>query len=341
MTLSAIERLPVELIQPIFFQSGPNLALPLASHHIAAKLSDDYIYHALCTEYLTVNEHLPAEKSISQTRIFASRWMTWDYFKSFLIKTYEGKGCLCGKTPEEGCFDAQWPPEWEDATDMVFSRSHLPELSWVKGRIPTKLLHGPWTSENIQFLRFLLWTTSMTVDWADEEVRKTVLMGRKEAMMEKNLEVVEIFNHNRRLGKPPDLSLVRFAVIEAGCDRSIVYDTMATARAWGVRGTDWGCAELDAWCLGNMEEGDVKGGWLKVKLEELRPTEDSPTAPTLYNFTDSSTLAGGVLNPDTGQYHGKGDDQLVINKLKWNQVSRISFLTCKSFLDNLWHRPVH
>jgi hypothetical protein len=151
------------------------------------------------------------------------------------------------ETQEEGCFDAQWPPEWEDATEMVFSRSHFPELAWVKCRIPVKLLRGPWTSGKTQFLRFLLWTTSMTVDWADSEVRKAALRGRKEAMMEQNLEVVEIFNHNRRLGKPPNLETVRFAVMEAGCDRSIVVDTMSTA-----------CASLDAWCEERIEAGDSK-----------------------------------------------------------------------------------
>jgi hypothetical protein len=140
MALTHIERLPAELIQPIFLLSGPNLALPLASHHIGAKLSDDYIFQTVCSEYLTAKDHPLTDKAINQSRIFASRWMTWDLFQAFLVKTYESVGCLCGKTQEEGCFDAQWPPEWEDATEMVFSRSHFPELAWVKCRIPAKLL---------------------------------------------------------------------------------------------------------------------------------------------------------------------------------------------------------
>ena len=318
MALSPIERLPVELIQPIFLLSGPNLALPLVSHHIAAKLSDDYIYHTVCAEYLTANQHPRAEQSINQSRIFSAQWMTWDFFKVFLVKTYEGNGCLCGKSPEEGCFDAQWPPEWKDATKMVFSRSHLPELSWVKCRIPAKLLHGPWTSDKIQFLRFLLWITPMTVDWADAEVRKTALEGKKEAIMEKNLEVVEMFNHNRRLGKTPGLPMVRFAIMEAGCDRSLVYDIMATARAWGLRSVGWECAELDAWCNDRIEAGDPKGKWLQLKLQELRAQE----GPAANDAANSGSRSGGVMSPDTGQYDGGEDDQLVINKHKWNQVSQ-------------------
>ena len=88
----------------------------------------------------------------------------------------------------------------------------------------------------------------MTVDWADPEVRRLALEGKKQAILEKNLEVVEIFNHNRRLGKAPGLATVRFAVLEAGCDRSIVYDLLATAQAWGVRNESWEDSELDEWC---------------------------------------------------------------------------------------------
>ncbi|KAF2686973.1 hypothetical protein K458DRAFT_402487 [Lentithecium fluviatile CBS 122367] len=319
MALSPIERLPTELIQPIFLLSGPNLALPLVSQHIAAKLSEDYIYHAVCKEYLTYNQHSRVEQSKNQTRIFATKWMTWEFFKVFLIKMYEGNGCLCGKTQEKECFDAQWPPDWEDATRMVFSRSHLPELSWVKCRIPVKLLHGPWTSDKIQFLRFLLWITSMTVDWADANVRRIALEGKREAIMERNLEVVEIFNHNRRLGKAPGLAMVRFAVMEAGCDRSIVYDTMATARAWGLRGGGWECAMLDAWCKERIEADDPKGKWLQLKLQELRLMNGPAMAASSNNDGDVREPAWGVMNAESGQYDGGEDDKLVIHKHKWNQ----------------------
>jgi hypothetical protein len=206
---------------------------------------------------------------------------------------------------------------------MVFSRSHISQLAWVKGRIPVKLLHGPWTSEKIQFLRFLLWITSMTVDWADADVRKIALQGKKEAVLTQNLEAVELFNHNRRLGKAPGLPMIRFAVMEAGCNRSIVYDTMATARAWGLRGAGWECTALDAWCKERIEAGDPKGEWLQLKLQELRIVNPSTDAAMINTSSSVREPTGGVMNPDTGDYEGGEEDTLVINKHKWNQVSNV------------------
>ncbi|KAF2122687.1 hypothetical protein BDV96DRAFT_4354 [Lophiotrema nucula] len=308
MPLAPIEKLPAELIQPIFFYSDLNLALPAASPHIASKFANEYCYHAVCTRYLTTNLESRVEQTLAQTRIFSYKWMMWDHFRSFVLKKWGVNGCLCGKTPKEGCFDAQWPPDFEDATTMLFSRSHLPALSYIKCRIPVKLLSGPWTSDKVQFLRFLLWTTSMTVDWASHEARAAAREGKKEALLTGNLEVVELFNHNRRLGKAPSVDTVRFAVMDAGCDRSIVYDTMATARTWGLRGEAWNCEVLDQWCEGKIQEGDPKGEWLQLKLEELRVTHGA------------GDLNSGYMDPETGNYEDVDGDKLVITPHKWNQV---------------------
>ncbi|KAF1962312.1 hypothetical protein CC80DRAFT_159028 [Byssothecium circinans] len=339
MTLSLLESFPTELIQPIFLLSGPNLALPLASPHIAAKLSEDYIYNEICTNYLTQRgTYDRIERSKNQTRLFAAKWMTWDFFKTWITKTYEPKGCLCGRTKEEGCFDEQWPPNWEDVTTMVFSRSHLPALAWVKCRLPSKLLRGPWTKEKIEFLRFMLWMTSATVDWADEDVRRMALEGKQEAILQGNLEVVEIFNHNRRLGRAPTLTSVRFAVIEAGCNRSIVYDTMATARAWGLKGNAWNSNGLDAWCAERTASGDPKGAWLQTKLQELRTVTHTRNNNDDEggNGEGSSEGAGagagnvsttyGTMKVETGDYDGGDEDRLVVNKHKW--IGRNILLFC-------------
>jgi hypothetical protein len=340
MALAPIERLPTELIQPVFLLSGANPSLALASHHIAAKLANDYIYHATCTQYLTGpltargedddQQHSRAEQSQSQTAIFAAKWMTWSFFKAWCTKQYgpDSNGCLCNKTPEEGCFDPIWPPEWEDATKMVFSRSHLPNLAYVKARIPKKLLHN-WDQDKIQFLRFLFWTSSMTIDWADEETRQVVQEGKKEAFLTGNLEAVEIFNHNRRLGKTPNLDLVRFAVVEGGCERSIVYDTMLTARMWGVKAEGWNDDVLDKWCEDRIQEGNPKGQWLKTKLAELRKTkededEDKGKAPAT-TTEGEKPVAPGTLDPTSADYDDVDGDKLVVKQHRWNQVSDILF----------------
>lgn len=321
MSRSGIESLPVELLQPIFFLSGHNVALLQASSLIAARLSSEYVYYPTCRRYLTevMEDCTAASQRAAQTYIFASKWMTWAFFKSWVLKTYEANGCLCGMTYDEGCFDAQWPPKFEKATDMYFSRSHLPQLAFVRARIPVKLLRGPWTPEKIQFLRFLLWITSMSVDWHNEQVRTVAVQGRLEAIREHNLEAVELFNHNRRLGKPATLSMVEFAVVDCGCDRSTVYDTMAAGSMWSLTGS-WESATLDEWCERRIEEGNPKGQWLKTKLEELR----APSRPEkVYQGVGLGykSIPGGELDSAAGDYDAGPDDRLVVNRHRWNEVS--------------------
>jgi hypothetical protein len=318
MPLPGIEKLPVELLQPIFFSSGHNIALLQASDRIAARLSSDYVYHATCCRYLKDVLDDRIIQTAAQTYIFARRWMTWAFFKSWIVRAYASSGCLCGLTPDQGCFDAQWPPNFENATEMVFSRSHLPRLAFVKARIPRKLLRGPWTLDKVQFLQFLLWITSMSVDWQDMDVRKTAIAGRLQAIKERNVEAVELFNHNRRLGKVADLSLVRFAVLECGCNRSIVYDLLFTATMWGTV-TLWDCAELDTWCQERIKANDPKGKWLDIKLKELR----------IHRPPGKIYLPGNRLDSKAGDYDGSADDQLVVKQHKWNQVSNhLLFIRC-------------
>ncbi|CAI6332886.1 unnamed protein product [Periconia digitata] len=335
MPLSIVECLPAELIQPIFRQSGYNVSLPLASPHIAAKLSGERIYNEVCDHHLTTQDPLErVQRKINQTRIFAAKWMTWDYFKSWVLRQYEPKRCLCGRTEDDGCWDRQWPINWQDVSQMPFSRAHLPELAWVNGRLPRKLFVGKWTQEKIEFLRFLLWITSMTVDWRDDEMRNIVVQSRKNAILQGSLDAVELFNHNRRLGKTPDLAWVLFTVIEGGCNRSIVYDTMATAYTLGGR-EDWASDELDKWCASRVEAGDPKGAWLQQKLEGLRakPSKELPSQASQASQDPQGSKApqelqeGGSkpptetrhIDPKEGSYEAEGDN-LVVNNLKWNET---------------------
>lgn len=333
MGVSRLESLPLELLQPIFIASGHNIALIQASDRIAARLSSKYVYHSVCNYYLIGKFENHARQSFAQTYIFNSKWMTWTFFKSWMERSFAHIGCLCGLTTEEGCFDPQWPPDYEDATRMVFSRSHLPRIAFVKGRLPQKLLRGSWTTDKVQFLRFLLWITSMTVDWSDAEMRDIAVQGRKQAMLEKNLGAVELFNHNRRLGKVASLETVIFAVTQAGCDRSIVYDTLFTANMWGARGPNWDSAVLDAWCKERIKAGDPKGQWLKTKLHELRVIND-PYGSTSRGIDKDQD---GDMDPTVGDYDGGDDDRLVVNELEWNKVS-VSFRILASFLRRILSR---
>lgn len=165
----------------------------------------------------------------------------------------------------------------------------------------------------------------MTVDWADHESRKLTLEAKKEAVLTGNLEVVELFNHNRRLGRAPNLNMVRFAVFEGNCNRSIVYDTMAAARTWSLRGNGWNDEELDKWCEERIKNRDPKGDWLKVKLQELRATKRPVNESS--NGGHGEDVMLGQMQPKTGDYDGVDGDKLVISPLKWNQVSISNYRT--------------
>lgn len=315
MTLAPIERLPIELLQPIFASSGYNLALVQASDVLGARLSSDYVCNATCDYYLKGICDDYSVRSAAQSAIFASKWMTWAFFKDWTIRTWKSSGCLCGLTLEEGCFDAQWPPDFEDATSMVFSRSHFPRLAFIRCRLPKKLLAGPWTPDKIQFLRFLLWTTSMTVDWKDTESRVLATQGRQQAFYEDNLEAVEIFNHNRRLGRAPTLELVFFAA-EAGCSRSIIYDTLRSTFGWSSRNKAWDLSKLNQWCDERIWDGDARGVWLKGVLQSLRYSQ----LGTYDKSIGRDSLFGQVVDAAAEAYNEKFDDQLIKRDLPWNKV---------------------
>jgi hypothetical protein len=206
--------------------------------------------------------------------------------------------------------------------DGLFSQS---------SRIPMKLLCGPWTQDKIEFLRFLLWITSMSVDWHDSETSQAAVEGRRRAILERNLEAVELFNHNRRLGRAADLEAVYFAVTAAGCDRSIVYDTLLAASLWNTHGKFRHSAELHGWCEARIAEGDPKGTWLQKKLEESRILSNEKEAEQ-ENERNHNRIGRENLDPDTGAYEAGPEDGLIVHQLAWNKVClHIRILLLSSF----------
>ncbi|KAL6158004.1 hypothetical protein ACJBU6_03812 [Exserohilum turcicum] len=150
----------------------------------------------------------------------------------------------------------------------------------------------------------------MSVDWNDPETAKIAVEGRRQAILKRKLEAVELFNHNRRLGKPPSLDTLCFAVTEAGCDRSIVFDTLLTTNIWSNKKRARYSETLHQWCDTQMEADNPKGLWLFQKLEESRI------------FRNRKEEIGGreaCLYLEFGNYDGGPQDQLIVNDLEWNK----------------------
>jgi hypothetical protein len=272
--LAPIELLPVEITQNIFLRTL-NLNLPLASPAIASKLEDKHVYRLVCDHAFSYDAlptiPKPKHPSIYQNQLFAMRWMRWEFFKEYISQKVPPQACGCLvliDCHDRGRATTDCNCTIPDCKLRRHGNDKSINLPRIRCSLPQKLLRGPWTDDKIRFLNCLLRISNMSVDWADKNAIRVAVQGKREAIMDRNLDAVHIFSRTRRLGRAPNLELVKFAVFEAGCDRSIVLNLMIAAREWGHR--RWNDAELDAWVVRQEAKGDPKGKWLRTKLEELR-----------------------------------------------------------------------
>ena len=266
---STIEQLPAEILQEIFKHSS-DFNLPQCSPYIAAKLSSPAMYIAAC-DYAFTSDHQRTTSATLQKQLFSRRWMTWAFFRRYLLRDVDPGSCPCWLVLlgyDEGRNPCHLPIK---PTDISCGADRSRKLSWIKNincPLPTKLTHGPFTPDKVQFLRLLLRATNMSIDRANKEAIRVAARGRVEAIRDHNHDIAYLFSHTRRLGSAISLNLIKFAIIECDCDRSIVFDLMISAKE--SRLSRWNDVELDEWIARQESIGNPKGKWLKKKLEELR-----------------------------------------------------------------------
>lgn len=292
---ASLETLPPEILQDVFFLTDMDPNMPRASSILAHYLSDRFI---LCRYTEKVFQE-PTSKSSrrwelvqlrlvqsrKQQTLFSLRWMSWEFFSWYL--SWKGQRHLgLQHRAEENCntlaADTSSGQGWIEE-----GQERPPWMPQILCPMPTKLLKGPFTKDKLDFLRCLLLISSASVDWADFESVRLSTLAKRQAILDRNLDAVHLFSRVRRLAKAPTLDMVKFAVLEGGCERSIVLELMTAARAWGHR--RWEDMELDAWVAQERAKGNLKAKWLGLKLMELR--------------------SGEYPDPDTGNYEG---DQLVV-----------------------------
>jgi hypothetical protein len=156
----------------------------------------------------------------------------------------------------------------------------------------------------------------MTVDWRDPESHRLAIQGRRQAFLENNLEAVELFNHNRRLGRPPTLETVHFAAKEASCSRSIIYDTVRSVYVWSPGSDTWDYGPLIQWCDERIWDNDAKGKWLRGVLQSLLHSQSG----SLQGATCSERLFDMITDTAATAYSEDFDDEFVRNDLPWNKV---------------------
>lgn len=165
-TLSTLEQLPPEILQEICILSNNHL-FPGTSPALTSKLSCEYIYMHFCiNSFLRFPWTYPRPLNTKyQSWLFARRWMTWPMFQKYVSRAYHAyieEWCNASiLTKNSWGRHIQLPimPPKLNPLDHLF-RSY-PYLAYIRCRIPPKLLHAPFTPENIAFLRFLVTLRSM------------------------------------------------------------------------------------------------------------------------------------------------------------------------------------
>jgi hypothetical protein len=277
--LSALEQLPTELVQAIFVQSG-NLALPMSSPDLVAQLSGRQLQWELTQNALSrvvsqLNEKATSATSTQltdATRLLNSRFMTWSFFQTWLDHESDVRDLEISEPRVLN--NEPWRSRYADIWVALQPSSRL--------SLPAKVVRGPWTAERISFLKvFSLYPEACDVP-LDGIVAEVAYEGFERAVEEQCLEVIKLL---RNLQVKPDQELLRKAVIDHGCDKSIVLYLLqwfvVDLMKWNITiATDatslLSRPEVDfldpmlwAWTEKAKAVGEPKGEWLTAILRHL------------------------------------------------------------------------
>ncbi|KAK4635085.1 hypothetical protein CLAFUW4_01148 [Fulvia fulva] len=272
---SPLEMLPAEVIHHIFEYSA-NVNLPLVSRHLAAKLSKSTHLELQLTETILSpvlrrlsNDDPGAAQLAAATRLLNSRFMTFNFFKSWL-QVHNPAGHLHKPNIEHA--DTDWRAMW---TALQPSSTLLP---------PRKLLSPPFTEAKSNFLSVLAqeWPVIATVDPVYGDF---ALQGLQCAVAECRRDVVAVM---LRMGVPVSTELLRVAVIDGGCDSHVV---LMLLERIPQAGASWRTHEeinlldpsLWAWAEKACKDGNDKGRWLidLLRARQQRKTAAEPSVEVL------------------------------------------------------------
>jgi hypothetical protein len=169
--------------------------------------------------------------------------------------------------------------------------------------LPTKIVRGPWTVDRISFLKvFSLYPDACSTP-LDGIVAEVAHQGFERAIEQQCLEVIKLL---RKLQVKPDQELLRKAVIDHGCDKSIILYLLqwfvVDIMRWNITAaTDTTNAnsrpEMDfldpmlwAWTEKAKAVGEPKGQWLTAILRRLSNVVTSEDRDELGRLEQDDTL---------------------------------------------------
>jgi hypothetical protein len=294
LDLSALERLPTELIQAIFVQSG-NLDLPVTSWNIAAQLSGKRLQWELMCDALSpvVFQREPDSANLAElagaSRMLNSRFLTWQVLRQWLDNECVAQGLDIEETQPSS--EHSWQSRY---ADIWIALQPSPRF-----QLPSKAVQGPWSSDRVSFLKVFSLHPDGCSTPLDGIVAEVAREGFTRAIEEQSLEVIKLL---RNLGVKPDQDLLRQAVLDYGCDKETVLYLLqwclVELMRWNVvpvnadprPQVDFLDPMLWAWTDKAKAVGERKGEWLTSVLRRLSSLATSEDAEELARLEQDESL---------------------------------------------------
>lgn len=195
-----------------------------------------------------------------QSELLACRFFTWQFFLKYVDQAHDAMITLRGKAwektgvevPGVRQFDGLWP----------FRFTTIPYLAFAEGfYIPEKLLHGPWDEGKVNLL-YVLVSLNGEIDWKGSMAGETAKQGICEAIAEENERAVAALSTLLGVPRQIDTGLLRYAVLECGCNINILRQLLFNAQIMGPQQVskevlDFLDTRLWAWADANGERGHV------------------------------------------------------------------------------------
>jgi hypothetical protein len=271
----------------VIFRQCNNISLPLSSYVFARDLSyrHTYLRFAIDTLSRDVTSENKTADAAAVSRMLQCKWMTWDLFKDVVQEIHRRKSPPSrNSSPSNSDTDDSDNDEDETQTQQLaipvpnFSHPHnqprLPYLALSSSvQLPQSLLHEPWTTPKLDFLKYLVWS-GCSIDWTSSSRGETATAGLTTAISTHSHTAVALLC-SPPINVVPTTTTLKIAVMDHNCNPSVVFYLLAAAlrahivsRASGDSAPDVNFRDPSLWHWVERVEksGNKKGRWLKDVL---------------------------------------------------------------------------
>ena len=243
--ISALERLPIEILQQIFLLCDV-FHLPLASPTLSAGLSSEHVYWSCLVHAFNLQIWRDDESVPTMNFLLSRRWMTRALFER-LVTRWEQTIC---------------PPF--DPAYVALDLSNYNRIAHG-ARIPLNLLRPPFTNEKDKFLACVI-GQGARIDWVRTTDGEVALNSLEIAIRQARLPTIRNLLTRPAVGIRTDLHFVKVAVFDGGCQPDVVDLILCSIRKPDPS-IDWLDPDLQRWGRQKEVLRDPQGSWLLFRLK--------------------------------------------------------------------------